>query len=67
MRRELLTIEEAAQLAYVSVRTIRRWIANGHLTPTINDNGRDLFLNIDVYHAQRDASDPCKPKSLVSQ
>lgn len=67
MRRELLTIEEAAELVYVSVRTIRRWIANGTLTPSLRDNGRDLFLNVDVYHAQRDASVPCKPKSLVSQ
>ncbi len=27
----LVTVEEAAQLAGVSVRTIRRWIQHGHL------------------------------------
>lgn len=36
----MVTLPEAAQLAQVSVRTIRRWIQHGHLPVTEGDDGK---------------------------
>jgi excisionase family DNA binding protein len=56
IERSLLTIDEAAQLVDVSVRTVRRWISAGLLDSLIVEGTRRaLYLDLDVYRAQRDA------------
>jgi excisionase family DNA binding protein len=54
MKRALLTIDEAADLVGVSVRTIRRWVASGLLEPASAQGRAALYVDLDVYEAERE-------------
>ena len=51
----MITIEEAARIASVSVRTIRRWVQLGHLAAVEGETGK-LVSPADLPGAQRRAS-----------
>jgi excisionase family DNA binding protein len=55
VKRSLLTVDEAAELVGVSVRTVRRWVAAGALAPSATQGRAALYLDLDVYRAERDS------------
>lgn len=52
---KLLTTEQAADLVGRSLRTIKRWVSAGWLEPLEVDGRRHLYLDTDVYQAERRA------------
>lgn len=50
---DLLTVDEAATIYYVTAAQIRHWRARGHLKPEgVDERGRHMFRGIDVLRAQ---------------
>jgi excisionase family DNA binding protein len=57
--RELLTTAEVADLADVSVETVRRWVKAGYLRPALRyPTGRERFRRNDVVDLLRPDDDP---------
>lgn len=46
---ELFTLDEAAEAARRDVRTVRRWVATGQLTPYAHVGGTPLYADAELF------------------